>query len=362
VVVVAQDIKVFSGPFKGDFIMTTKTVLRVFVLGLAIVAAAENQIKASLLTVPATWNYSAFGGSGTQVIQSANALGGATYINSYGNPLLATSASPVAFRSLGAVAITGLFDASGNLIAGNPTGGANATALLVFALEGNSVNPTTQQFTSGAYAIVKVSGSSSFDRNNPLTWGLTSGLAYTSTNIVFDGVLGKPDNVFTGPGGMPISPDGKLVSNVITTDFPSLVANGTALGKVGGINTLLTGLPANFYGVIFDNIQENLFLGTSTPQQPVLTSVTNANTVFGGLWTTVGMGGSLGAFNFASGLAGGNNTGYVQGLTGDFAATFNAEITGPTAVVPEPFSMIVWGLLLAAGGIAYIRRARKANA
>jgi hypothetical protein len=331
----------------------------------------------TILTQTADWNYSAFGGSAPAVaIQDAAATGGATYVNSFGD-----SNPGDFFRSVGAVPISQLIRTDGSSIS-NVTQSANS-ALLVYAIQGVSQPGGVQKFTQGAYEIISVTDGaiSGVDLQKPSNWGVLS-----SGSVVAYGSIETPQDVQKGAASaydVTLSASQVNLLGPTTTNLSQL--NGQIVATLLPTpNALLTNFSVGGYtgsatpSVVFANIQESIVDTQGLSYIPgtlnyVLPSseLANANAVFGALWSQAGLsnadpGGNPLAFNFSSnstysGSSGGGTTQYnpTTGVAGgDFAVTFNSDVTTPAATVPEPSSLTLCGVMLAVT-VLFLGRTRK---
>jgi len=354
--------------------MSRKLTISIRILGLAVIASLAAQAHANIITETANWNYSAFAGSGSLNIAVANAAGGATYINSFGNP----NVPGTEFRSLGMAVITNLTSSAGNT---NNTATNNLTnyALLVFALDGTTQANGVQQFNSGTYAIVNLPTGSAPPLNDPTQWGLGTS-SFSSANIVNYGAITPPDSVAQGPNGaanLALLPS--QVNQVSGTLLDQSVFGGNAIATMkynGGAGpNLFTNLAPNGItpppaAVVFGNITEKIedtANGAQSQYAVLSSSLGQANNIAAGLFALAGVANSQ-TFGFSSnstysGSSGGfDGTAYNpnNGLAGgDFATGLNTNVTAPGVFVPEPASVMVWGLVFAAGAALSFRKARK---
>ena len=115
--------------------------------------------------------------------------------------------------------------------------------------------------------------------------------------------------------------------------------------------------------IVFDSIDEVVQNPASASVLMNSTKVGQLNTIFSGMFTSLGLTPSN-AFNFATGyngVGGGPASDYspFQALAsgGDFPTSLDATVTVPAIeVIPEPVSVFVWAILMTGAAFGSIRR------
>jgi len=320
------------------------------------------------LTQVGTWHKAVLEGAGNVTMISATGAGGATYVNGLGGVVQDNK-----FITVGAVPLASLQVLGGPEDA-NPDGTSDAT-ILGFALEGfvqsiDANNKATVQFTAGAYGVVTPP---SFFTGDPDTWGFVDGV----------GAFIQPQSWGVLKGQEPIDQGDPLARYI--SAFPwevqvvsGVVGNHQTLGGILLAKQLDDGSPLitvdnpvipppydqlpmeEGVAVVFDSTIETIQIPVAGGNYTIVAAdVATMNTMFLGLFSTAGLTPSN-AFGWATGFGAGPVTNYNatgNPLLGDFPTSLDTTVEAPCVeMVPEPASVVVWGLIGLAGVLLFRRR------
>jgi len=327
---------------------------RRFVLAAAVALAFGATAQAAVITASATAQQTVAGGAvNVPNVQLMLTTGGSSFTNqlSLGLPSNGDQA-----RTALAAQIVGYNNTSNNFLLANF--GTNkltavfvGTATLVNGVGGQiigSYGPGT-----GVLALYATPAGTAFNRADPNTW-----YANAATPLATFGIVAR-DNIVPGTGEPYVVP-----SAFVNTFATNLAINNTIDGfaLLGDITDpfYLVNKPADaiFEGLI-GRVSETI-LDPANSNTPTLTpgGLTALNTLFQNFF----------GVNFASSLNNGADpNSFAPGSAqqpGDFTTNAALQFTGAFATqqVPEPMTMMVWGVVLGSSGLVARRRMKRAAA
>jgi len=383
--------------------MMTRRLLLASFVAFALVATARANTFVATASVVQTNNTGGTAPSTNTIVGSTS--GGYSFDNTTSQNVGGGLNSVVSFKSVGSDQLSGGYGqfGGGSIPATYTDGSGTHQVIAVFAVSGtvavNGVGATLSTSTAGGVSFYAAPVGNSYNQFNPATWG-TGGTLLAQFNVVNPPFLVTQGA--TGAGGT-VSP---AVLNQVAINFVNptnqqgdfLFKQNTAVGVPGFLTTPL-GVPdpgqvitgEGLHGFLNQKVDQPSSIDPTNPADDFRFLDPGGPTAGGGLGVLNTIATSLGVGTFAptffNGAAptGGDPTGtgfapyagpgygggsqVLSNGSGDFGVNLGittypgfieTPLTTPTTI-PEPTSMLLWGLFAAGSGAYGVIRRRRAT-